>query len=82
MPARDGIPPEREGRGEDMTRSERVADWLRFWVVHLLPSFAAAWLWDFAESIGWPLGKWAPHVFGRMMGATSWRREETPHGRG
>ena len=47
---------------------------VRSWLICLVPQFVCVWLWDRAERTGKPLGPWAPHVFGKMMGVTSWRR--------
>lgn len=41
-----------------------VNDATRSWLVCLLPRFFWRWLW----SLDLPLGNWAPHVFGRVVG--------------
>jgi hypothetical protein len=48
-------------------------DRIRFWLSHLVPVFVWKWLWVNAS-----LGKWAPHAFGRIMGAGNWGRCEEP----
>jgi len=43
--------------------------------VILLPRFIAARIWLAAEDRGVSLGRWAPHIFGRMLGGcTTWKR--------
>jgi hypothetical protein len=42
-----------------------ASDGWRWWVVALLPRFAAWWLFN-AEWI--PLGRWAPYVLGQALG--------------
>lgn len=39
------------------------------------PQTIAGWVWRFSEWSGIPLGRAAPHIFGLMMGAKSWRRK-------
>jgi len=49
-----------------MKRRERIGDWLRWQIVHLIPTRGLAKaLWS-AEWI--PLGSWGPHVLGRALG--------------
>jgi len=46
-----------------------VMDATRSWLVHLLPKCACAALWR-ADI---PLGHWAPHVLGRVLGTNAKR---------
>lgn len=41
-----------------------VGDTIRGWIVCLIPRFVCLWLWT--EEI--PLGAWAPHILGRVLG--------------
>jgi hypothetical protein len=42
----------------------------RAWAVCLLPRCLCVWLWRTEI----PPDNWAPHIFGRMIGATGWNR--------
>lgn len=33
-------------------------------------------IWNVTEWAGIPLGRFAPYVFGKMIGATDWKRED------
>jgi len=44
-------------------------DLLLSWLVCLLPRRVCAWIWD----LDVPLGDFAPHVFGRMIGVDAKR---------
>lgn len=46
-----------------------MGDRIRFWLVHLVPVVVCVILFD-----RFVLKKWAPHVFGRITGATDWRK--------
>lgn len=47
-------------------------DHMLSWVVCLVPRRVCRWLWYRSEDTGKPLGRWAPHIFGKMVGATKW----------
>jgi hypothetical protein len=47
-------------------------DW-RWWLIALLPRFAARWIW-LNEWI--PLGSWTPYVLGQSMGVRGQRVEQ------
>jgi hypothetical protein len=51
-----------------------TGDSIRSWLVCLLPEFVAGWIWEWSETSGVPLGAWAPHIFGRSIGAVRWKR--------
>ena len=44
-------------------------DTLRSWLVCLLPRFFCVWLWH----RDLPLGAWAPHILGRVLGSDAQR---------
>jgi hypothetical protein len=54
-----------------------LLDHIMSWLICLVPRFVCQWLWDRSEETGKPLGRWAPHVFGKAIGASSWHRVES-----
>lgn len=53
-----------------------ILDHIMSWLICLVPRFVCQWLWDRSEETGKPLGRWAPHVFGKAIGASSYYLEE------
>lgn len=47
----------------------RLGDTVRSWLVCYLPRFVCRWLWN----ADLPLGAWAPHVLGRVLGSDARR---------
>lgn len=52
-----------------------IGDTIRSGVVCLIPRQVCFWLWHESESRNIPpLGKWAPHILGRMLSRNAYRR--------
>ena len=46
-----------------------MMDRVRSWLICLVPRFVCSWLWN----LDVPLGYWAPHVLGRVLGVAGQR---------